>query len=61
MSSLFPLLIGIVLKLNYLIKVIRSGLLLDIFEDKVLKFHFTDPERVVRMVVSFTRVVLGDH
>ena len=61
MPSLFPLLIGIVLKLDHLIQIIGSGLLLDVLQNEVLQFHFPNPERVVGVVVGFSRAVLGDY
>ncbi len=61
MSPLFPLLIGIVLKLDHLIQVIGSGLLLDILQNEVFQFHFSNPERVIGVVVGFSRAVLGDY
>lgn len=53
MSSFFPLLIGIVLKLNNLIEVVSCRFLLNILENKVLKFHLSDPEGMIRVVVGF--------
>ncbi len=40
MSSLFPLLIGVVFELDHFIEVVGSRLFLDVLDNKILKFHF---------------------